>query len=163
MIYCTKNVYSELWWSVYAWIQVLEKVDQHGYQDLAKGWKAWLDYTLTNMVKIFHRGNGVVCAVTEIGDQALSVDDPAQTYKCEGSGVLNDPYEGELVAYMFHLFGDLSEEDKDALWVAKRPQLVKDEYEMGGVGPITVERGKFPGEVFRMHIAELYRILVFWS
>uniref|UniRef100_A0A8H7K666 Endo-beta-1,2-glucanase SGL domain-containing protein n=1 Tax=Bionectria ochroleuca TaxID=29856 RepID=A0A8H7K666_BIOOC len=131
----------ELWWSVYAWIQVLEKVDQHGYQDLAKGWKAWLDYTLTNMVKIFHRGNGVVCAVTEIGDQALPVNDPAQTYKCEGEGVLNDPYEGELVAYMFHLFGDLSEEDKDALWVAKRPQLVKDEYEMGGVGPITVERG----------------------
>jgi hypothetical protein len=71
----------------------------------------------------------------------LPVDDPEQSYQCEGEGVLNDPYEGELVPYMFHLLGDLSEEDKEALWEAKRPQLVKDEYEMGGIGPITVERG----------------------
>jgi hypothetical protein len=93
------------------------------------------------MLQIFYRGNGVVCAVTEIGDQTLAVDHPDQTYKCEGAGVLNDPYEGELVAYFFHLFGDLSPEEKDALWVAKRPQLVRDEYKIGGVGPITVERG----------------------
>jgi hypothetical protein len=93
------------------------------------------------MLTIFHRGDGVVCAVTEIGDQTLPVDHPDQTYKCEGEGVLNDPYEGELVAYFFHIFGDLSAEEKNALWVAKRPQLVRDEYKMGEVGPITVERG----------------------
>lgn len=93
------------------------------------------------MIKIFYMGNGEVCAVTEIGDQYLPVNHPNQTYKCENKDRINDPYEGELVPYFFHLLGDLSEEDKDALWEAKRPQLVQDEYNEDGVGPITVERG----------------------
>ncbi|KAL2851384.1 putative GPI anchored protein [Aspergillus pseudodeflectus] len=131
----------ELWWAVYAYIHALQKTDRPDYAQQAEGWQRWLETVTNNMLPIFYRGNGVVCAVTEIGDQTLPVDHPDQTYKCEGSGVLNDPYEGELVAYFFHLFGDLSTEDKDALWVAKRPQLVRDEYKIGGVGPITVERG----------------------
>ena len=36
------------------------------------------------------------------------------------------------------------EEDKEALWEAKRDMLVEMEYEQGGFGPITVERGKPP-------------------
>jgi hypothetical protein len=119
----------------------LEQNGHRGHNDQAEAWQSWLDFTIPNAIKIFHRGNGVVCAVAEIGDMYLPVTDPEQSYQCEGEGVLNDPYEGELVPYMFHLLGDLSEEDKEALWEAKRPQLVKDEYEMGGVGPITVERG----------------------
>lgn len=94
------------------------------------------------MLKIFYKGKGEVCAVTQIGDQYLPTDHPDQSYKCEGSGRLDDPYEGELVAYFFHLFGDLSDEEKDAIWEVKRPMLVKKEYNLGGVGPITVERGK---------------------
>ncbi|KAL3486850.1 putative GPI anchored protein [Aspergillus germanicus] len=131
----------ELWWSVYAYIQALKKSGRSDFAQQAEGWQSWLDTVTHNMLTIFHRGGGVICAVTEIGDQTLAVDHPDQTYKCEGEGVLNDPYEGELVAYFFHLFGDLSAKEKNALWAAKQPQLVRDEYKMGGVGPITVERG----------------------
>lgn len=127
---------------MYGWIHALEKNAKGGYKKQAKKWQEWLDFTTPNMLKIFYHGDGVVCAVTEIGNQSLPVDHPDQSYKCEGEGRLNDPYEGELVPYFFHLFGDLSDEEKDALWEVKRPQLVKDEYEMGGVGPITVERGR---------------------
>ncbi|KAL2865886.1 endo-beta-1,2-glucanase [Aspergillus lucknowensis] len=131
----------ELWWAVYAYIQALQKSSRSDFAQQAQGWQSWLDTVTHNMLQIFYRGDGVVCAVTEIRDQTLPVDHPDQTYKCEGQGLINDPYEGELVAYFFHLFGDLSAEEKDALWAAKRPQLVRDEYKIGPIGPITVERG----------------------
>lgn len=134
---------SELWWAVYAWIHALEKSKSPQYKKQAKAWQEWLDFIKPNMLKIFYRGEGEVCAVTEIADQYLPVDHPDQSYKCEGEGRLDDPYEGELVPYFFHLFGGLSDGEKDSLWEAKREMLVKNEYNLGGVGPITVERGEW--------------------
>ncbi|KFH44308.1 hypothetical protein ACRE_049480 [Hapsidospora chrysogenum ATCC 11550] len=131
----------ELWWAVYAYIHALRKTKDAEYRRQADEWQEWLDSIIPNMIDIFYRGDGVVCAVTEIGDQTLPVNHPDQTYKCEGDGRINDPYEGELVPYFLHLLGDLPEKEKQALWEVKRPQLVRDEYKMGGVGPITVERG----------------------
>lgn len=80
--------------------------------------------------------------MTTIGNQSLPVNDPAQSYSCEGSGRLNDPYEGELFTFWLQFFGGFTQADKKALWDAKRPQLVSDEYDMGNVGPITVQRGE---------------------
>jgi hypothetical protein len=140
-LYVTDTTTRELWWAVYAYIHALQKTKDAEYRRQAGGWQQWLDFIIPNMIDIFYRGDGVVCAVTEIGDQTLPVNHPDQTYKCEGDGRINDPYEGELVPYFFHLLGDLPEKDKKALWEVKRPQLVRDEYKMGGVGPITVERG----------------------
>ncbi|KAG9251090.1 putative GPI anchored protein [Emericellopsis atlantica] len=131
----------ELWWAVYAWIQALEKTNKKEYAKQAERWQEWLDFLTPNMLDIFYRDSGSICAVTTIGDQFLPVNHPNQTYECEGEGRLNDPYEGELVAFFFHLFGDLPQSEKDALWEVKRPQLVKDEYHQGNVGPVTVERG----------------------
>jgi hypothetical protein len=42
-----------------------------------------------------------------------------------------------------YFFGGLSKKDKDVLWKFKRPQLVSVEYNKGGVGPITVQKGKY--------------------
>jgi len=95
---------------------------------------------LTNP-KVFYAGNGGVCAVTTIQNQALQVNDPGQSYKCEGSGRLDDPYEGELFTWWLYFFGGLSQHDKDLLWIVKRPKLQSVEYNMGGVGPITVQKG----------------------
>lgn len=133
--------YSELWWAVYAWIEATEKHHGTRYQRTSSGWKKWLDHVTTTMEPLFHRGGGVVCAVTEIADQTLPVNHPDQSYKCEGDGTLIDPYEGELVTYYMDLFGDLSPKEKDALWESKRPYLIKDEYIHGEFGPITVEKG----------------------
>lgn len=99
--------------------------------------------SLTNHFQIFYEGNGQVCAVTTIGNQSLPVDDPNQSYACEGSGRLNDPYEGELFTFWLQFFGGLTDADKKALWDAKRPQLVSDEYDMGNIGPITVQKGRW--------------------
>jgi len=83
----------------------------------------------------------VVCAVTDLGNQSLPVYDPQQNYECEGSGALNDPYEGELFTWWLYFFGGLSQKDENLLWEVKRPQLVSVEYNMGGFGPITVQKG----------------------
>jgi hypothetical protein len=80
--------------------------------------------------------------VTDIHDMTLPPNDPAQTYKCEGTGTLNDPYEGELFTWWLYFFGGLSANDKVAIWAVKRPQLVSVEYKMGGIGPITVQEGR---------------------
>ncbi|KFA66944.1 hypothetical protein S40285_05738 [Stachybotrys chlorohalonatus IBT 40285] len=131
----------ELVWAVYGAIQALEKSNKRSYRKLARDWSVWLDYVKTTAADVFYVGEGVVCAVTTVGNQTYAVTDPEQTYECEGSGTLNDPYEGELFTFWLHLFGGLSDEDKERLWEIKRPQLVSVEYELGGVGPVTVERG----------------------
>jgi len=82
-----------------------------------------------------------VCAVTDLKNQTYHVNDPIQTYSCEGTGVLNDPYEGELFTWWLYFFGGLSNGDRELLWEVKRPQLVSVEYQMGVFGPITVQKG----------------------
>ncbi|KAE9378230.1 putative GPI anchored protein [Stipitochalara longipes BDJ] len=131
----------ELIWAVYSAIQAMESSSTRNCQNLAKQWQAWLDYTKVTAAKIFYAGNGAVCAVTDIGNQSFYINDPRQTYKCEGSGTLNDPYEGELFTWWLYFFGGLSQNDKNTLWTVKRPQLVSVEYNRGGVGPITVQKG----------------------
>lgn len=91
--------------------------------------------------QIFYLGDGQVCAVIDLKNQSLPVDHPDQSYTCEGSGRLNDPYEGELFTFWLQFFADLPDSDKKALWEIKRPQLVSVDYHIGNVGPITVQKG----------------------
>lgn len=131
----------ELLWAVYACIHALERSCKHSHHQLAKDWRKWFDYAASTVDKVFYIGDGHVCAVTKIADQTRPVDDPEQSYECESPNYLDDPYEGELFTYFIHLFSSLSKEDKDKLWEVKRAKLVSVEYNMGGVGPITVEKG----------------------
>ncbi|KAK2589834.1 hypothetical protein QQS21_012493 [Conoideocrella luteorostrata] len=131
----------ELVWAVYACIHALEQSRDRSFKDLARGWQKWLDYVKTTASTVFYRGNGRVCAVTKIKDQTKPLKDPQQGYECEGTGYLDDPYEGELFTHFLNSFGGLPKAEKDALWQAKRAKLVRVEYNMGGYGPITVEQG----------------------
>ncbi|KND90713.1 hypothetical protein TOPH_04646 [Tolypocladium ophioglossoides CBS 100239] len=134
----------ELLWAVYACIQALQQTGKPSFVKLAKGWQQWFDYTKTTAVPVFYAGSGRVCAVTTIKDQALPVTSAGQGYQCEGTNYLDDPYEGELFTHFVNLFSNLSKNDKDELWEVKRKKLVSVEYNMGGVGPITVEQGEQP-------------------
>ncbi|PCG91800.1 Hypothetical protein PENO1_060780 [Penicillium occitanis (nom. inval.)] len=131
----------ELLWAVYAFIQAAENTSNKSFIDLAKKWQTWMDYTKTTAAHIFYQGEGKVCAVTDIKNQSLPVYHPEQTYACEGTSYLNDPYEGELFTWWLQFFGGLSDADIEALWEYKRPQLVSVDYHIGNVGPITVQKG----------------------
>ncbi|KAJ5610641.1 GPI anchored protein [Penicillium lagena] len=130
----------ELLWAVYGFIQALENTNNASYKELASKWQTWMDYTKTTAAQIFYKGNGRVCSVIDIKNQSLPVNDPNQSYDCEGTGLLNDPYEGELFTFWLNFFGGLSDVDKQALWAIKRPQLVSVDYDMGHVGPVTVQK-----------------------
>ena len=127
---------------MYGFIQALDNTYNPANQHLARRWQTWLDYAKLNAATVFYRGQGQVCAVTDLNNQSLQVNDPNQGYKCEGNGTLNDPYEGELFTWFLYFFGGLSQKDKEQLWHVKRPQLVQTEYNMNGVGPITVQKGE---------------------
>ncbi|KAJ4238540.1 hypothetical protein NW757_012930 [Fusarium falciforme] len=131
----------ELIWAVYACIEALQKQPNAKFHKIADGWQNWLDYVASTAAEIFYIGKGRVCAVTEIADQTLPVDDPKQSYKCETETYLDDPYEGELFTYFLQFFSKLSKADKMKLWEYKRPKLEKTEYSQGDVGPITVRKG----------------------
>lgn len=130
----------ELIWAVYAAVQALESSSKANYQSLATKWQAWLDYTKQNAVKMFYYGNGRVCAVVDL-KQHLPPDHPKQNYTCESSSYLDDPYEGELFTWWLYFSPGLTQADKRAIWIYKRPQLKSVEYHKGGVGPITVQEG----------------------
>ncbi|KAJ5963618.1 uncharacterized protein N7479_003494 [Penicillium vulpinum] len=87
------------------------------------------------------RGDGRVCAVVEMKDQSLPVSHSDQTYVCESKDLLDDPFEGEIFTFWLQFFGGLSKADKETLWEVKKPQSVSVDYEMGGFGPITIQKG----------------------
>lgn len=126
--------------SSYAAIQALNKTPS--YRALATQWTSWLHYNAHHAARIFYRPTGHVCAVVDL-DQTLHPNDPKQNYTCEGSNLLNDPYEGELFTWYLYFFSTaLTPTDKSALWTTKRPLLQSVDYNTrGGVGPITVQRG----------------------
>ncbi|KAF7552641.1 hypothetical protein G7Z17_g4164 [Cylindrodendrum hubeiense] len=131
----------ELIWAVYGCVEALRTQHKSKFTKIANGWQDWLDYVASTAADIFHIGDGKVCAVTAIADQTLPIDDSKQSYKCETATYLDDPYEGELLTYFLQFFGDLSKKEKKKLWEYKRPKLESDEYNLGGVGPITVRKG----------------------
>ncbi|KAG8423949.1 hypothetical protein J3458_000793 [Metarhizium acridum] len=131
----------ELVWAVYACISALELSGNKSFQRTAKSWQKWLDYVKTTAATVFYRGDGRVCAVAKINNQTLPPKNAKQGYQCEGTNYLDDPYEGELFTHFLNAFGGLSRDDRDALWEVKRAKLVSVEYNVGGVGPITVEQG----------------------
>lgn len=132
----------ELLWGVYAAVQALQRVGKGPeYRALAERWQVWLDYAKANVARVFyHGGEGGVCAVVRL-DQSLGPNSPGQNYSCEGSDRLDDPYEGELLTWWLYFFGGLGREEKEALWVRKRAKLVSVEYNINGVGPVTVQKG----------------------
>lgn len=68
---------------------------------------------------------------------------PTNVPKCSPAGsYLNDPYEGELFTWFLYFFGGLPPADRELLWVVKRPQLVKVDWNGGKeYGNITVAKG----------------------
>lgn len=137
---------------MYGAIEALENSWSKQAQSLAKKWQVWLDYTKNTAaevssssdswqirpsqeaVQVFYNGTGHVCAVTAIGNQS---------YGCEGSQTLNDPYEGELFTWWLYFFSpQLTISEKEELWVSKRQQLVAAEWRSNmSWGDVTVQKG----------------------
>jgi hypothetical protein len=88
-----------------------------------------------NSVKVFYAGNGKIRSVSHIKDIHLPVEqneysmpDGSHCENFDNPCYLDDPYEGELFAVMMYFYSDLSQQDKEMIWEAKRYKLKAVEY-----------------------------------
>lgn len=112
--------------------------------------------------QIFYQGSGKLCAVVDIKDQSLPVHHPGQSYACEGSSYLDDPFEGELFTWWLQFFGGLSDLEIENLWTFKRAKLESVDYHMGKYGPITVQKGELFSVSGRNHAALMSIRIGYW-
>ena len=102
-----------------------------------------------NSIEIFYAGKGLIRAVTAITNIKLPMNQ--NTYSLE-KGVtcdffhncyLDDPYEGELFAFMMYLFAPWSDpNEKELMWVAKREKLQPIDFYVKDIQRnITVQKG----------------------
>lgn len=139
----------ELIWGLVAVTQVLET---QGYDSvLAQRYRAQLDKMAKNAAVMFYDGGGKIRGVSKIFN--ITAEPTAQNYAlqtpCSPPCYLDDPYEGELMAFFLELFADFStlynstqiEKEKESIWIYKRAKLQRAEYVTPTNESITVEKG----------------------
>eukprot|EP01114_Cavostelium_apophysatum_P006357 TRINITY_DN1762_c0_g1_i1.p1 TRINITY_DN1762_c0_g1~~TRINITY_DN1762_c0_g1_i1.p1 ORF type:complete len:513 (+),score=91.94 TRINITY_DN1762_c0_g1_i1:144-1682(+) len=125
----------QLAWAIYALIPNLQNA---GYKQLASRYQAQLQRMIDNCMTIFYDGGGRIRAVTKIANVSLP---PSENTYTSNAYYLDDPYEGELMAFFMDLFGAWKNvSEREEIWEFKRPMLQSVDYQTLS-GPITVQKG----------------------
>jgi len=135
----------EMVWGIRA---VAYELDLIGQTDLAQRYTDYWNLLVSNAMMVFYAGEGRIRAVTLIHDTSVAPY-PGNYYEnvpCGRNCYLNDPYEGELMAFFMDLYGDWSgiETQREDLWKFKRLKLKSVNYELNtdkGTTSITVQKG----------------------
>jgi len=130
----------QLAWSLVAAAVALREA---GEAALAAQYEAYADKLAANVLVVFHEGRGRIRAVANIVDVSRKPF-PGNYYTdnpCGNPCYLDDPYEGELLAW----FADLrapwtNASEREEMWIFKRTKLQAAEF-VTPDGPITVQRG----------------------
>lgn len=107
---------------------------------------ARLNLIRRSVLPIYYESDGLIRCVTQIADIRVSpLPNNRTNYARDGICSLNDPYEGELMAFYMDLYADweagsFNQSERDHIWTAKRPLLQAVLYK-SRLGEITVERG----------------------
>jgi hypothetical protein len=117
----------EWFWALYGLVSALEShypeeielIEQYSevYQKMAR-----------NSVRMFYEGEGKIRA--EAGIQDIGKVPEENVYWNKGGDYfLDDPYEGELIAWMMHFFGSWEDpEEREKIWIHKRIKSQVAEY-----------------------------------
>ena len=93
-----------------------------------------------NAVMVFYEGDGKIRAEAAIHDNKAKPDPSNYSNNVPGY-FLDDPYEGELMAFLMTLFGDWKDPHEiDRIWQLKRTKLKPIQYQTP-VGALTVAQG----------------------
>jgi hypothetical protein len=130
----------QLLWSIYALLHIMEQDKAPEVQRLHKSYTEYFELMKRSSSIIFYEGDGKIRTVTVIKDvQAQPTpENYASEFPCGHPCFLDDPYEGELLAFFMDLFTNIP--DKDSIWMRKRAKLVASTYP-SQEGPITAPRG----------------------
>lgn len=112
-------------WAIYALIQVLRASPVAEYRQLGAAWTNYFLYLRVNARGIFLNGTplGSVCAISTLKSRTYPYAS-FQSYACEESaGLLNDPFQGELMTWVLYFSGSVNKTEGQAIWKVKRPYL----------------------------------------
>ena len=123
----------ELVWSLMAVVEALKKAGQPA---LAARYQAQIDLMARNVGRMFFDPKaGKLRVVAKMEDPKK----PPRAQRYEGAqGFLEDPYEGELLALFWSLYGKPKPADVRRVWKEKAPRAVDVETK---AGPITIRQG----------------------
>jgi hypothetical protein len=135
----------ELIWSLAAAALILQEA---GYAPLAQRYMNQVILMAETAITIFYENEGRIRCVTQILN--ITAQPTRENYQNwqDPSGetcFLDDPYEGELMAFFMDLFCDweannYTKDEREKIWIYKRRKLQKATYS-SKKGPIDVERG----------------------
>lgn len=130
----------QLAWSIVALNYVMKELNDPKVNPILVKYEKYLDLMKRTSPIIFYEGEGKIRTVSIIRDvnaQPFPSNYRSET-PCGHPCYLDDPYEGELMAFFIDLYGNVR--DKEKIWERKRPKLVSVDYPSKS-GPITVVRG----------------------
>ncbi|KAG4066804.1 hypothetical protein HA402_012871 [Bradysia odoriphaga] len=123
---------SQLIWSIKILVEALRRKNLHS---LADRYQQRLDLMISTVIPVFYDSkNGGIRCVSIIRDL---LNEPEMTnpnnYVTDGDCFLDDPYEGELMAYFMDFYAPWTQfnftiEERNRIWINKRPKLVRVEY-----------------------------------
>jgi len=132
----------ELIWTLAAVAISLQDV---GQVQLADRYWNYFKLLADTSLMVFYEGEGKIRCVTRVVN--ITSAPTKDNYKSDGGEAcyLDDPYEGELMAFFMDMYADwrgmnYSSNEKDKIWMLKRAKLQKATYN-SREGPIDVEKG----------------------
>lgn len=122
----------QLIWSIKILIETLKSKQLF---DLADKYQQRIDLMKLTSIPVFYESTtGGIRCVTKIKDMfnVSQITNP-DNYKGADSCLLDDPYEGELMAFFMDLYSpwtkyNYTNEERDRIWLSKRHKLIRDEY-----------------------------------
>ncbi len=136
---------AELIWTLATTAIVLEDI---GQKSLANRYWNYFKLLAETSIMVFYEGDGKIRCVTRVRN--ITAQPSFENYGPEGAPAaecyLDDPYEGELMAFFMDFYSDWNRanmsaaEERDKIWKLKRRKLQKATLHTAE-GPIDVERG----------------------
>lgn len=130
----------QLAWSIVALNYVMKEMNDSKMNTLIERYERYLELMKKTAPIIFYEGEGKIRTVSLIRD--VNAQPFPSNYRssspCGHPCYLDDPYEGEMMAFFMDLYGNVK--DKEKIWERKRAKLVSVNYP-SKEGDITVMRG----------------------
>ncbi len=111
----------ELAWSLFAVGDALRDKSPA----LAARYMRYFEYMAATSIPVFYSGSGCIRTVATIANTSLPPSQNHYSQNCVGVCCLDDPYEGELFAWLMDLYApwkafNYSHHERDQIWIRKR-------------------------------------------
>ncbi|KAJ6234033.1 hypothetical protein M0813_00667 [Anaeramoeba flamelloides] len=133
----------EMFWSMYAATEVLSNI---GELDLADRYSNWINLMAKSSKMMFWNGTvSKIRTLVKIRDiySPPSANNQYSQFPCTAPPCfLDDPYEGELYAWILQLMSNqLSSNEIEQMWANKRKKLQLTQYQSSQYGPVSAIKG----------------------